>query len=84
MDEVLLERDGHVASLVLNRPERMNTISQPMIEVRPSRHPRTIQMPSPAALRPQPQLLPRATASVPSATSRYATWPKASITPSVP
>ena len=31
MDEVLLERDGHVASLVLNRPERMNTISQPML-----------------------------------------------------
>jgi enoyl-CoA hydratase/carnithine racemase len=31
MDEVLLERDGHVASVILNRPERMNTISQPML-----------------------------------------------------
>jgi enoyl-CoA hydratase/carnithine racemase len=31
MDEVLLEREGHVASVILNRPERMNTISQPML-----------------------------------------------------
>jgi len=31
MDEILLERSGHVATLTLNRPERMNTISQSML-----------------------------------------------------
>jgi enoyl-CoA hydratase/carnithine racemase len=31
MDEVRIERDDHVATLTLNRPERMNTISQPML-----------------------------------------------------
>lgn len=31
MSDVLLERDGAVATLTLNRPERMNTISQPML-----------------------------------------------------
>ena len=29
--EVLLERDGYVATITLNRPERMNTISRPML-----------------------------------------------------
>lgn len=31
MSEVTSERDGHVATITLNRPERMNTISQPML-----------------------------------------------------
>lgn len=31
MDEILIERTGYVATLTLNRPERMNTISQPML-----------------------------------------------------
>jgi enoyl-CoA hydratase/carnithine racemase len=30
--EVLVERDGHVATLTLNRPERLNAISGPMLE----------------------------------------------------
>lgn len=29
--EVLFERDGHVATITLNRPDRMNTISGPML-----------------------------------------------------
>ena len=32
MSEVLVERDGHVATLTLNRPERLNAISGPMLE----------------------------------------------------
>ncbi len=32
MSEVLVERDGHVGTLTLNRPERMNAISGPMLE----------------------------------------------------
>ena len=32
MQEVLVERDGHVATLTLNRPERLNAISGPMLE----------------------------------------------------
>lgn len=31
-EEVLVERDGHVATLTLNRPERLNAISVPMLE----------------------------------------------------
>jgi enoyl-CoA hydratase/carnithine racemase len=31
-DEVLYEQDGHVATLTLNRPDRMNTISGPMLQ----------------------------------------------------
>ncbi|MGD9598807.1 MAG: enoyl-CoA hydratase/isomerase family protein [Steroidobacteraceae bacterium] len=31
MSDVTSERDGHVATITLNRPERMNTISQPML-----------------------------------------------------
>lgn len=31
MSDVLYERDGGVATVTLNRPERMNTISQPML-----------------------------------------------------
>jgi len=31
MSDVLYERDGSVATITLNRPERMNTISQPML-----------------------------------------------------
>jgi enoyl-CoA hydratase/carnithine racemase len=31
MDEILIEHHGHLATLTLNRPERMNTISQPML-----------------------------------------------------
>lgn len=31
MEEVLVQRDGPIATLVLNRPERLNTISQPML-----------------------------------------------------
>jgi len=31
MSDVLYERDGAVATVTLNRPERMNTISQPML-----------------------------------------------------
>jgi enoyl-CoA hydratase/carnithine racemase len=32
VSEVLVERDGHVATLTLNRPERLNAISGPMLE----------------------------------------------------
>jgi enoyl-CoA hydratase/carnithine racemase len=32
VQEVLVERDGHVATLTLNRPERLNAISGPMLE----------------------------------------------------
>jgi enoyl-CoA hydratase/carnithine racemase len=32
VSEVLVERDGHVATLVLNRPDRLNAISGPMLE----------------------------------------------------
>jgi len=32
MSQVLVERDGHVAILTLNRPERLNAISGPMLE----------------------------------------------------
>ena len=32
MNELLVEKDGHVATLTLNAPERMNTISGPMLE----------------------------------------------------
>lgn len=32
MSEILVERDGHVATMTLNRPERMNTISVPMLD----------------------------------------------------
>lgn len=31
MEEVLVGRDDHVATLTLNRPERLNTITQPML-----------------------------------------------------
>ena len=31
-EQVLVERDGHVATLSLNRPERLNAISGPMLE----------------------------------------------------
>jgi len=31
MDEILVDRSDHVATLTLNRPDRMNTISQPML-----------------------------------------------------
>jgi enoyl-CoA hydratase/carnithine racemase len=31
-EQVLVERDGHVATLTLNRPERLNAISGPMLE----------------------------------------------------
>ncbi|MBW1686991.1 MAG: enoyl-CoA hydratase/isomerase family protein [Deltaproteobacteria bacterium] len=31
MSDIKLERDGHVATVTLNRPERMNTISQDML-----------------------------------------------------
>jgi len=31
-EQVLVERDGHVATVTLNRPERMNAISGPMLE----------------------------------------------------
>lgn len=30
--QVLVQREGHVATLILNRPERLNTISGPMLE----------------------------------------------------
>ncbi len=32
MNELLVEKDGHVTTLTLNAPERMNTISGPMLE----------------------------------------------------
>ncbi len=32
MTDVLYERDGHVATITLNRPDRMNAISGPMLE----------------------------------------------------
>lgn len=32
MSELLVEKDGAIATLTLNRPERMNTISGPMLE----------------------------------------------------
>ncbi len=32
MNELLVEKDGHVATLTLNAPERLNTISGPMLE----------------------------------------------------
>jgi enoyl-CoA hydratase/carnithine racemase len=32
MSELLVEKEGHVATLTLNRPERMNAISGPMLE----------------------------------------------------
>ncbi len=32
MSELLVEKDGHVTTLTLNAPERMNTISGPMLE----------------------------------------------------
>jgi enoyl-CoA hydratase/carnithine racemase len=32
VNELLVEKDGHVATLTLNAPERMNTISGPMLE----------------------------------------------------
>ncbi len=32
MDEVRIEREGPISILTLNRPERMNTISQPMLD----------------------------------------------------
>jgi len=31
-DDVLFERDGHVATITLNRPERLNAISMPMLD----------------------------------------------------
>jgi enoyl-CoA hydratase/carnithine racemase len=31
MSDVLLERDGHVATITMNRPERLNAISGPML-----------------------------------------------------
>ena len=31
-DELLVEQDGHVATITLNRPERLNAISRPMLE----------------------------------------------------
>jgi len=31
MSDILVDREGHVATLTLNRPDRMNTISQPML-----------------------------------------------------
>lgn len=33
MSEIKVEQDGHVATIILNRPESMNTISQPMLSL---------------------------------------------------
>ena len=31
-EELLVEQDGHIVTITLNRPERLNAISRPMLD----------------------------------------------------
>jgi hypothetical protein len=49
MDNVKLERDGVVATVTLNRPDRRNSLSDEMLTDLEARSPRCATMPPPAS-----------------------------------